>query len=135
LFGRFYANNTKRIGHRSRSGQTKITEADQSHLSAGLLRNFAGFSCGRFRSNWQAGLGSRPTGEEPTTKFEKGQPATISEVQAVQAELSGLGETDSSIYFTNNLPYAERLENGHSSQNQGFVARAVRNMEKRFSTL
>ena len=90
---------------------------------------------GRFRSNWQAGLGSRPTGEEPTTRFEKGQPATVSEIQAIQSELSGLGETDSSIYFTNNLPYAERLENRHSSQNQGFVARAVRNMEKRFSTL
>lgn len=90
---------------------------------------------GRFRSNWQAGLGSRPIGEAPTTNFQKGQPATVSEVQALQTELNGLGEIESSIHFTNNLPYAERLENGHSSQNQGFVARAVRNMEKRFSTL
>jgi hypothetical protein len=90
---------------------------------------------GRFRSNWQASLGSRPTGEVETTPYQKNQPATLEEVQKINSELKGLGETESNIYFTNNLPYAEPLEKGHSSQNQGFVARAVRNMEKRFSVL
>lgn len=90
---------------------------------------------GRFRSNWQANLGSRATGEVTTKPYQKNQPTTIEEAQQINEELNGLGENQSNIYFTNNLPYAERLEKGHSSQNQGFVARAVRNMEKRFSVL
>lgn len=65
---------------------------------------------GRFRANWQVAIGAAPEG---TLELEdKTGAATISKADAAVAGLNG-GET---TYLVNNLPYAERLEDGYSGQ-------------------
>jgi len=65
---------------------------------------------GRFRANWQVAIGRVPSGtlqlEDPSGR------ATISEAQATALRVKP-GDT---IALVNNLPYAQRLEDGWSSQ-------------------
>ena len=65
---------------------------------------------GRFRGNWQVAVGSVPSG---TLELDdKTGTATVAKVDAVAA---GVGAGDI-IYLVNNLPYAQRLEDGYSGQ-------------------
>lgn len=65
---------------------------------------------GRFRGNWQVAIGRMPSG---TVEIDdKEGTATIA---AVQAETLGL-QAGQVIYLINNLPYAQKLEYGHSQQ-------------------
>ncbi len=65
---------------------------------------------GRARANWQVSIGSLPNG---TLQLEdKTGQATIS---AATARTAGV-EAGDVIYLSNNLPYAERLEDGYSLQ-------------------
>lgn len=95
---------------------------------------------GRFRSNWQTSTVGRPQGTVSTTAYEPGQAISGDEQRRIEQATSELGVGGkegrrSSIFITNNLEYAMRLENGHSAQNQGFVERAVRNIENRLKTI
>lgn len=65
---------------------------------------------GRFRGNNIVSIGAPVYAQ--TDKVDTSGGATIS---AGVAELSGL-EPFTVVYIQNNLPYAERLENGHSKQ-------------------
>jgi hypothetical protein len=65
---------------------------------------------GRFRGNWQVAIGIIPAGTLELT--DKTGTATISQVDAALLKVKG-GDV---IYFVNNLPYANRLEYGHSKQ-------------------
>jgi hypothetical protein len=67
-----------------------------------------GYVGGRFRGNWQVGLNVRPQGE--LTRIDPNGGATIADGSAV---IAGAGAGDI-IWLTNNLPYAVRLEYGHS---------------------
>lgn len=62
---------------------------------------------GRFKSNWQCGLG----GINPDTTATAGSDALGRTEVVLQAYKPG-----QSIWLTNNLPYAKRLENGWSQQ-------------------
>lgn len=75
---------------------------------------------GRFRGNWQVGIGNVPAG---TLELEdKTGRATINKAQAAALSL----EAGQSITLVNNLPYAQRLEDGYSSQAPaGMVALTV----------
>ncbi|HCN70855.1 MAG TPA: hypothetical protein DIS96_03740 [Pusillimonas sp.] len=65
---------------------------------------------GRFRANWQFGEDSLPTGIiDATDKPGKVTLAKI-ETQAITSKAGGVN------YIANNLPYALRLEYGHSKQ-------------------
>ncbi|MFD2248937.1 hypothetical protein FHS82_001053 [Pseudochelatococcus lubricantis] len=76
---------------------------------------------GRFRGNWQVSIGSVANGTIAVD--DKDGSATIS---AAQAATMGVKAGDT-IYLTNNLPYAERLEDGWSKQAPaGMVATTVR---------
>lgn len=92
---------------------------------------------GRFRSNWMISAGQRST-EKQNLVFNQskklGDPPDSTEQTKGLEEVAKLGD-EQAIYITNNLPYAKRLEDGHSSQNEGFVARAERNMRKRLKAL
>ena len=68
------------------------------------------YTGGRFRANWQVGINTKPTGE--TGEIDQTVAATLGKGLAV---LGGyrMGDT---IYILNNVPYAERLENGWSTQ-------------------
>jgi hypothetical protein len=65
---------------------------------------------GRFRANWQVGLNSAKSGSSESV--DKSGSATIaSGSKAIPAEAAG-----NAFYITNNLPYAQALEDGHSIQ-------------------
>ena len=74
-----------------------------------------GYVGGRFKNNWYVGFDSQPT-QSNDTPDASGQ-GSNSRGMAV-LEMFRVGQV-SSIYFTNNLPYAAALENGHSGQAPG----------------
>ena len=91
---------------------------------------------GRFRSNWMIGAGTSKKGQtlDSHTTYSKGQSVTSSEASAALSEINKLGE-QSVVYITNSLDYAHALENGHSTQNEGFVARANENFVNRLKAI
>lgn len=74
-----------------------------------------GYVGGRFKNNWYVGFDSQPT-ESNDTPDASGQGSNSRGLAVL--EVFRVGHV-SSIYFTNNLPYAQALENGHSSQAPG----------------
>jgi len=74
-----------------------------------------GYVGGRFKNNWYVGFDSQPT-ESNDTPDASGQGSNTRGLAML--EVFRVGHV-SSIYFTNNLPYAQALENGHSSQAPG----------------
>ena len=69
-----------------------------------------GYTGGRLRGNWQVGLNSTPNGEVDREDASGG--TTIGRGNAVIAGHRG----DGSIFISNNLPYAQAVEGGHSKQ-------------------
>ena len=63
---------------------------------------------GRFRGNWNVGIGSQDLSVSDST--DKGGGATLS---SGTSEIDGV-EDLTVVWITNNLPYAMALENGHS---------------------
>jgi len=65
---------------------------------------------GRFRGNWQLGIGSAPGGT--LERLDKtGGETSVSIAAAIPGDAAG-----NVYYIANNLPYAQRLENGWSQQ-------------------
>ena len=101
--------------------------ADQAvrKIAFGLLSNFVVASpvdTGRFRGNWQVGLGSRPEG---TYDVQEQEPVAR---EGVKLKAAGVGMT---IYIANNLPYALPLEYGHSQQApRGIVRVTIRRLNE-----
>lgn len=80
---------------------------------------------GRFRANWQVQVGAIPSGTMDLD--DASGTATIS---AASASVAGLKAGDV-IYMTNNLPYAIRLEDGHSQQAPGgMVALSIQEFQQ-----
>lgn len=80
-----------------------------------------GYVGGRFKNNWYVGFDSQPTHSNDTPDA-SGQ-GSNSRGMAV-LEVFRVGQV-SSIYFTNNLPYARDLEDGHSTQAPGGMVRVT----------
>lgn len=74
-----------------------------------------GYVGGRFKNNWYVGFDSQPT-ETNDTPDASGQGSNARGLAVL--EVFRVGQVNS-IYFTNNLPYAQALENGHSNQAPG----------------
>lgn len=74
-----------------------------------------GYVGGRFKNNWYVGFDSQPT-ETNDTPDASGQGSNSRGLAVL--EVFRVGQV-STIYFTNNLPYAQALENGHSNQAPG----------------
>lgn len=68
---------------------------------------------GRFRGNWQTAIGSAPTGT--VEALDPSGAIVIAKVQGVTAGM----EPGDVVYMANNLPYAQRLEDGWSGQAPG----------------
>lgn len=69
-----------------------------------------GYVGGRFRGNWQLGVGTIPVGE--TGRVDPVGSATVGAITAeIPAEAAG-----KVFYLANNVPYAERIEQGWSRQ-------------------
>lgn len=92
-----------------------------------------GYVGGRFRGNWNVGLGDADT--DVTLITDAGGVATEGRGLAV---LSSYPRAKSwkddfpSVHISNNLPYAMRLEHGWSSQSSGMVAQALAELEYQF---
>ena len=83
-----------------------------------------GYVGGRARANWQYGHGAPPQGDLPNIDA-TGQ-ASLSRIAAGLAAAPAEGVH----YLANNLPYAQALEEGHSTQApHGMVALAVVDVE------
>ena len=103
-----------------RSDPSNLTKA--GHLKRGLRVNDSmdikkpeGYVGGRFKNNWYVGLDSQPT-QSNNTPDASGQGSNSRGMSVL--EVFRVGQV-SSIYFTNNMPYAVALENGHSGQAPG----------------
>lgn len=69
-----------------------------------------GYAGGRFRANWQLGLGAAPAGV--LDKIDPDGTETQGHILAsIPDEAAG-----KLYYLVNNLPYAQKLEEGHSTQ-------------------
>lgn len=78
---------------------------------------------GRFRGNWQVTSGAPAPGVRNTTD-PTGAIASTEAAKALSIPVGGV------VYFTNNLPYARRLEYGYSRQAPaGMVRLSVREFD------
>ncbi|MGO0673246.1 hypothetical protein [Citrobacter werkmanii] len=96
----------------TKSGRLKRGRAINDSMD---IKKPEGYVGGRFKNNWYVGFDSQPT-QSNDTPDASGQ-GSNSRGMAV-LEVFRVGQV-SSIYFTNNLPYAAALENGHSGQAPG----------------
>ena len=85
-----------------------------------------GYVGGRFRGNWQYGFAAAPTGYGEA--IDPSGAATLSGIISRVANKQGVH------WIANNLPYAQRIENGWSSQSpQGIVGRIELEFEQIFN--
>lgn len=90
-----------------------MTKTGKTRIRPKLMTKYApppGYSGGHFRANWQLGIGSIPDGE--IDEKDKG-------VRKTQARIRAAIPNDAAgkvYYIVNNLPYAQRLEDGWSTQ-------------------
>lgn len=84
-----------------------------------------GYVGGRFRGNWQIGVNLRISAETPRIDRDG-----VETLRAVEAAIPD--EATGNVYFlTNNVPYAQRLEMGHSRQAPaGVVGLTVANFQQ-----
>jgi len=75
----------------------------------------AGYVGGRFRGNWQLGVGTIPAGV-----LNRIDPSGRGTVAAAIAEIPR-DATGRVYYYVNNLPYARRLEEGHGGREPGGI--------------
>ncbi|WP_145590724.1 hypothetical protein [Yersinia aleksiciae] len=78
------------------------------------IKTPAGYTGGRFRGNWQVGLDVQPDGE--TGRDNNNDPNGNMTMAVGNYMIEQFKVGTKAIYFTNNVPYAYRLEFGHSSQ-------------------
>lgn len=85
-----------------------------------------GYIGGTLRGNWQASLRSPETSTVDTTD-ETGS-HTISQGAS---KVNSFKISDKDIWFSNNLPYAQKIEDGHSKQRpQGMVKTTIKQFSK-----
>jgi len=108
--------------HRSESFRIKASEAvGEMLLTAGTtVIRATPVDTGRARANWYAGEEDTPT----VTTGEEDESGSVS-IRRI-APVAANAKTGRTLYLFNNLPYIERLNNGHSDQApSGFVELAV----------
>ncbi len=76
-----------------------------------------GYVGGRLRGNWQASVGIPAMGELPL----RGEAEATGAAAATATAWNGEG----SIFLVNNLPYAEAVEDGHSTQTPAGMVRVT----------
>ncbi|URC22425.1 hypothetical protein SUSUWATARI_00440 [Serratia phage vB_SmaM-Susuwatari] len=86
-----------------------------------------GYTGGRFRGNWQVGFNVRPLGETGMV-----DPSGGNALAAGNEKLQNYDPMNTAVvYFTNNVPYATRLEFGWSKQRpEGMVRVTASNFNK-----
>lgn len=83
-----------------------------------------GYVGGTLRGNWQIGVGAAPVGKRSPDS--NGASTVSAGLPAINS-----AEMGQVIFIVNNMPYAERVEYGWSSQNKGFVRREMQALQTR----
>lgn len=97
--------------------QAARTESGKAPLSNRTLKKHfpnasrKGYVGGRFRANWDYGIGSIPQGQYDTV-----DKTGAASRDRIAVGISGVKMVGSKHFIVNNLPYAQRLEDGWSRQ-------------------
>ncbi|PKB90909.1 hypothetical protein A8A01_03110 [Ewingella americana] len=117
-----------------RQNPKNLTKAGRLKKSAKVIDGMdikgpAGYTGGRFKGNWQVSFESPADGE--TGRIDKsGNPTKL----AGNAVIESFKVGTKAIYFTNNVPYAYRLEFGHSKQAPNGMVRITAEEAARYFT-
>jgi len=96
----------------------------------GVLSVPKNYHPGRFRGNWQVSFGA-PIKSEIDRIDASGSETFMAGVEVISKFDTS---TDTVIYYTNNVPYAGRIEYGHSTQApRGVVSVTVQDFQKLFN--
>ena len=98
------------VDERSPVGQPEIWAANMKRAERGLPALPAGYLGGHFRANNQYRFGAVPSGE--IEGEDKSGSATMAKIEAQILTSPAAGMH----YIANNVPYAQALEDGHSTQ-------------------
>jgi hypothetical protein len=99
-----------RVVYRSPVGDATKWDAAFIKSATNLGWIGAGYAGGRFRANWQYGFNSIPSGDLPDIDASGAVSNGRIEDGVFASPVAGVH------YITNNLPYAQRLEDGYSKQ-------------------
>lgn len=111
-----FSNQLRQFADKVKSTESELLQAIMLE-SGNSIVELSPVDEGRFRANWQHNSGSPAYGEIVTPDKQGG--ATRSALQASIANI----RTGGIEYITNNLPYAQELEYGHSQQAPGGMVR------------
>lgn len=100
----------KGVDGRSPVGNRELWAVNIDRKERGLPPVPKGYAGGWFRRNWQLGVDVRPEGVKPGVDPD-GSTAAGEILASIPEEAAG-----KVYYLMNNLPYATRLEEGHSTQ-------------------
>lgn len=100
-------------------GETKMRRLGKKRLKDGLKYQHSDYVGGRFRNNWQFGIGA--IDPDTTSPPDASGAASMQRVQAGLARIE-MGQV---AFISNSLPYAMALEFGHSTQAPNGVVRIV----------
>jgi hypothetical protein len=89
---------------------------------------------GRFRANWGVSIGSPSGGTSNALDKQPfgSSPGSPSEMAAAGV-LNKVNRKTRAIWINNNLPYAQRLEDGHSPQSRDMVKRTLKSITAMFT--
>jgi hypothetical protein len=120
-----WAKGIKQFGSEIRTNGTAIVRKAVLACFQGVITR-SPVDKGTFRLNWRAQVGSvdTTTDETVTQNTALGAPPNGEEMANVQAAVqqAELGDT---VYISNDLPYAQRLEEGWSPQNSQMMRKTV----------
>lgn len=113
------ASQLAKIAKRSQKDAENVCKASMLRLGNITIQG-SPVDTGRFRSNWMSAYGSVDT--KTTPDADKSGAPSVTRLKARLTDLN-IGVT---FYFTNSLPYAQRLEYGWSAQAPAGIVRTAK---------
>lgn len=114
-----FANQVRRWSEKTKGKMDQAVRKITLDVFSNVIR-MSPVDTGRFKGNWQPAVGTMPGGVIEAT--DPSGNVVIAKVQGVTSDV----EAGDVIYMVNNLPYAQRLEDGWSNQApSGMVALTV----------
>jgi len=108
------ATDLQRIAQRNKAKMVKVAQNSLMRIGGAIVAK-SPVDSGRFKNNWMSAYGApdeSTTNSFAKTKLGEGRGAVVGRLKA-KLDLLDTGQF---FYFTNSLPYAERLEYGWSQQ-------------------
>ena len=111
----------QRIAQRNKAKMVKVAQNSLMRIGGAIVAK-SPVDSGRFKNNWMSAYGApdeSTTNSFAKTELGEGRGAVVGKLKA-KLDLLDTGQF---FYFTNSLPYAERLEYGWSQQAPGGMVR------------